>query len=266
MSQIPAPPVIPKPKALFKSNDAATAAHDALLRLVWRNLEGIMGHVFSKARSDFEDDFQDAIEAYLRTTAAAAERVRKYADGTVEGLALAERLSSVDAKFVPPVPDELFDATVSHKTLAAPVIEYKTVAGMHRETQVGFVDIECQVDIPDRIKVDGKLPWALALSNGILVSGDRLARQFVDDEMKIAPQVPHWEMKRDEVSVWIDVRVTLPPLGQLLRELKTLRRYATKPTVFFVAMPSIDRETVAVLKSENFNALSAEWMKENGFV
>lgn len=266
MSQLPAPPVLPKPKSMSKVNDAATAAHDALLRLVWRNLDGIMVRIFSKASSDFEAYFSDAIETYLGMISTAAERVHQHANGSAEGLALAERLLSVDAKFVPSVPDELFAATVSHKTLAAPVIEYKAVSGTRRATQVGFVDIECQVGIPDRIKIDNNLPWALALSHGALLSGGRLERRFVDDDMRKTPEAPRWEMEREMANVWIDVRVTIPPLGQLLRELKNLRNYATGPRLVIVVLPAIDSETASCLKSEDFVALSAEWIKKNGFV
>jgi len=273
MSRIPAPPTLPKPKSLSKINDAATAEHDALLRRVWRNVDAIFATIFSKKRTDFDSSVQYEISSYLSEAANAAERARKLAcDEDVpeacrrEAAAFGDRLSSVTDQFVPPPTDELFEVRVDARALAAPLIERKTVAGNERETHVGFVDVECEVSIPSRIKLDPNLPLAFSSSSAYaLWSAWEFGTGFSSDELAKGPEAPYWKMEHDRADVWIDVRITPLPLGQLMRELKTLRGYGDRETLVFVAMPFIDAETEMFLKAENFFPITAEWLTKLGF-
>jgi hypothetical protein len=273
MSQIPAPPSLPKPKSLSKNNDAATAEHDALLRRVLRNLDDTVGRAFKKkTRSEFESDFSSEVERYLRESAEAATRVRKLADASkdeatrIAGASLADRLSSLDKHFVHAPADELFATSVIRRTVAAPVIEYKTVSGRERATQVGFVDIECTVGVPDRLKLIGRLPWQLTLPGGLLRSRGDLSSSVSAEVLAGTPEAPVWEIEHINITVWIDVRVRELPLGQLMREVKTLRSYAEEDVVVFVVMKTIDAEAAAWLNAEGFRGFSEEWMNTAGYI
>lgn len=274
MSQIPVPPALPKPKSLSKNNDAATAEHDALLRRIWRNVDAIIAALFSKKRADFESSLQYQIESYLQKLESAAERARRLAsDSEVdeefrrEAAAFAERLTKVTDRLIPQAADELFEVKVDSRSLAAPLIERKTVAGNMRATHVGFVDMECSIRIPSRVELDPNLPWAFTSSSAYaLCKAGEFSTSFSSNELAKGPEAPYWKVEHDRADVWIDVRVTPLPLGQLMRELKTLRGYGDRDTIVFVAMPSIDAETEAFLRAESFFPITAQWLSKLGFV
>lgn len=61
---------------------------------------------------------------------------------------------------------------------------------------------------------------------------------------------------------WIDVRVTDLPVGQLLRELKTLRSYAPYDTLILVVMNKVDPDVRKMLGNEGFVAVSRAWLEK----
>ena len=248
--------------------------HTTLLRQVWRNIDAIMASLFSKKRADFEGSLQYQIETYFQEIGSAAETARELASDSevseacrCEAAAFAARLATVTDQFIPQPMDELFEVKVDARALAAPLIERKTVAGNERSTHVGFVDMECSISIPSNVKLEPNLPWAFTSSSAYaLCRAGEFLTSFSSDELAKGPEAPYWNMKRDRADVWIDVRVTPLPLGQLMRELKTLRGYGDRDTIVFVAMPLIDAETEAFLKAENFLPITAEWLSKHGFV
>lgn len=167
MTQIPAPPVLPKPKSISKHNDAATMEHDALLRIVWRNLDGLIKLLYSDATTKCADSVEDSVASYLAKGQRAAERARKLAEGLPDDPAVADvlelvsRLVSQEKSSVPAVSAEMLEPVIERRTLAAPVKEHKTVADRTKVMQVGFVDIACDVNIPTALELVDNLPLFL---------------------------------------------------------------------------------------------------------
>lgn len=234
MSQIPKPSSTPKPKVLSLSNDASRTEHETLLRRVWRNLDGVVDVMFSPDPAAFEEEAAHCVKAYLTRCARAAQHANQLA-GDYSGShqaaamsALATRLAAQDAAAVPPIPAAIARTTIATRTLEEPLVEWKISAGNKKRIEVGYVDIACQVHIPRRVELRANLPEFLndGTQNGLL--GTIFARRREDltvDDIGAPLTPPCWTTEHKQRTVWIDVRVTPMALGQLVRELKTLRSY-----------------------------------------
>jgi len=274
MSQIPKPPTLPKPKALSPINDACRAEHEALLRRLWRNLDGIIAVLYSADSAAFEEQVAGRVDNYLARRTRAAEHAHELASSYGDDrraavmAALATRLAPNDATSVPPLPSAIAKARIATRTLEESLIEWKTSAGNTKRIEVGFVDIACQVSIPDRVELSANLPRFLNDGTREAMLGSIFARRpdtLSVDEIGATLQAPSWITEDKHRSVWIDVRVTTPALGQLVRELKTLRGYGVGSVDVLVVLPSVDEETKEILLDEHFVALDAEWLTEHNF-
>lgn len=274
MSVVPKPPTVPKPKSLAKTDDVATAEHAVLLKRVWRNLDGIIDVLFSADQATFDEQVGYRVEGYLTRCAHAAQHAHQLAGGydgdprVAVMNALAKRLAAQDAATVPPLPATIAKATIATRTLEEPLVEWKMAAGNKKRIEVGFVDIACQVDIPHRVELRANLPGFLNDGTRDALLGTIFARRtdsLTVDEIGAPLEAPRWITEDKRRTVWIDVRVTAPALGQLVRELKTLRGYCGYDADVLVVMPVVDEDIRDILLHEDFTAIDVKWLAVHQF-
>lgn len=73
-----------------------------------------------------------------------------------------------------------------------------------------------------------------------------------------------WMCRHDTFNFWIDLRPTDIPVGQLLRELKTLRGYAPRDAVIAVVLAQAPESTLEMLRHEGFQALTRDMLLNLG--
>lgn len=271
---IPKPPTLPKPKALSLINDASRTEHDALLRRVWRNLDGIVEVLYSADLAAFQDQAAHHVERYLARCSYASQQAYGLASGYDDDRRatvmkeLATRLAGQEATSLPPLPATIARAKITTRTLEEPLTELKTSAGSKKLIEVGFVDIACQVKIPLSVELHTNLPRFLNDGTREGMIGSIFAQRLDTlsaDEIGATLQAPSWITEDKHRSVWIDVRVTVPALGQLVRELKTLRGYGAGGVDVLVVLPSIDKDTKEMLLNEHFVVFDTAWLTTHHF-
>lgn len=94
----------------------------------------------------------------------------------------------------------------------------------------------------------------------------RTAEDIAPKNLREAPAVPYYSVEPNRFAFWVDVRVKPLPLGQMTRELKTLRAHARQECDVCVVMPSFDKETRSFLSDEGFIPLNVAWLNKHGFV
>jgi hypothetical protein len=248
-----------------------------LLRLAWRCLDQIVAHIFPVDIEGNAKDVQAAADEVLSAKRLAAS----HADKDDEAGALARAFLDKLASFAPGIPDLSSDKylpTITDRRLEVSLVERSLDrSGRPKETVVGFVDVIATVTIP--------VPH---LSSGI---PHRLRKGYDDDEFAMdewdTPKVdpahgssatPHLPIPKSAVEnlksmswsaysprrceLWLDVRATDIPVGQLLRELKTLREYAPKDAVVTVVAQAMDDEKAAMLAHEGFCVVTGELLSK----
>lgn len=143
---------------------------------------------------------------------------------------------------------------VKSKTVEQIIYETKGRPGAEREEQIGFIDIECVVKYPYEISLASGLPYDLR-------ELDIHLRHYWNDTTKLDEfEEPTWEVSTTNETVWIDIRPDLPKLGQLLRELKTLRSYAPENSFICVVTSVADKQSIEILAAEGFILIPHEWL------
>lgn len=273
MSRFPKPPTRPKPKSLSGTNDAACEAHDDLLRLVWSKIDLAIKKLFSlrddrltQQRLAAEEKYRTRIEISIESAAKLADRFKD--ERSVALKSLGKELSSLMRKKIAPPDPGVAVPSIESKTLEFPIVETKGTRYEPKRVDVGFIDIACEVVRPIELSLYDSLPHFLDQVRPD--AQDRMLRSVWDDDDRIAleviqhwtPTVPSWHMDHRHVTLWIDVRTTITPVGQLLRELKTARTHAPSDVLMIVVMEEVDPEVRAMLEHENILALSREWLEE----
>jgi len=90
----------------------------------------------------------------------------------------------------------------------------------------------------------------------------RLDARKAEQILALDPATPSWACAKEEKQVWIDVRVTCPPLGQMLREVRVLKSLSAKKVTLVMVLPEVDPELDAMLANEKVVATSHKWWHE----
>lgn len=273
MSRIPTPANGPKTPSISRSKDAATAEHAELLALTWRKLEAVARRLFSMKEERAKEQQHLAEERY-RSRAEYASRwaLTKAAEYENEvGPALKDLGNAVATiskkKIVPPDPASFLPEVIDPE-LEAPIHEEKGPWNNRRREQIGFIDIACDIRQAKELSLSEKLPWCLEKEEPS--HHDSLLRRAMNQRenrltlptiRQSQPTPPEWSMSHLTSSVWIDVRVSVTPIGQLLRELKTLREIAPSGTLVMVVVENMPPETINMLLHEGFIAITKEFLE-----
>lgn len=265
MSKIPP---ITKSKALPQSN-ASSEAHAMLLTLTWAKLDALIASLFGIAPAKRPLTIAAAKEAFsakMNTVAAEADNYRMTAgehlgemsDVPTEALQrLAQRLRAHGDYELGSVDETWFSTKVTRRELEHPLYVTKGSRTASRQELAGFVDIVCGLDIPTELSV------SCAPRIGRKMDEQSLEDFFSDpavvdfgtdaDELDaVQLSAPMWFMGRDFPRLWIDIRPTDTLIGQLIRELKTLRDIADEAdSGLLVVVETIDDTHRAMLKHEN---------------
>lgn len=291
MSNIPKPARLPKPKSTKGADPADTAEHAELLTLAWSNLDRIIARVFVPPVARIQADRQKAWDVYLRRLPKLIENARRHAahrradavqgdprGELEEGARLldqaAARLSAFQKAPPPVCPPAALQPSYEGAELAFPLTVWKGRPSDLQETIVGFVDISCQVHLPavGELCLFGAIPHVLedgaCPSNyGFPLLGDpspSAAQHFpLRDLASLAEvELPTLHMSPDDYIFWVDIRPTEGPVGQMLRELKSLRSYAPKNVIILVLMNEVSPTTAAMLQQEHFLVMTKRSLLE----
>jgi hypothetical protein len=269
MSKIPKVAMLAKPATKVGSEQVATLAHEELMRLVWENIDVIVSTRLSslckkvvdtapKAGNDYTSELKELIGQLERQVsnprldAKAREQVEKYIP-----------LCQAHAKINPPKLDEdSVRIDISKTTLERPIVEIKGKPGALREEQVGFIDIECKLSVPVRVNLTSQIRDVIrALEWTHLLPFPKSFKGTEKPEAK-------WNIETEQRILWIDIRPQLPPVGQLIRELKTLRAYdGYSPTgqqphaYIWVFTETVEPHIVKMLEQEHFLIFDRAWLK-----
>ncbi|HEY0947461.1 MAG TPA: hypothetical protein VGD81_19415 [Opitutaceae bacterium] len=268
MSKVPTPLSRPTPRSHRKSSDAATEQHAALLKLVWENLDAAVKNVFSMSDATFESQRIEEEESYRQHADYAASDARKkaaeYDQPRAEALErLGKAVAAMGKKRIPAPDNALRTAIITERILEAPIEEQRA----SRTETVGFIDIACTVTCPSRLELEDHLPCRLhtiepsrhEIHRATLFRRDPYdLRDIESQEVK----APTWKMRSKVVSLWIDVRTLETPVGQLLRELKTLREFAPMNHQILVVTESVDPAVRSMVNHEGFYIVSREWLED----
>ena len=267
MSKVPSPPRLPAAKSLSK-RATASQEHDRLLRLVWDKVDLLASVFYATNGERLAARERDAADAeHRRDVASALEQARSWVKlcGSGEmGEALAslvEQLKFAKKRGVPKLKPELWWPRVESKRLAAPICS-DLVTGSGRT--VGYIDVEVRMQVTRSIRFHSGVPHWLTRGDDAEREA-RAKRAPAADAATIradGPKAASWSAFRHERRLWIDVRPSLAPIGQLLRELKVLRQYAPVESDIVVVYTEDDAQGVDMLEHEGFVTLSESEINE----
>lgn len=265
MSKLPKVPKVPRPASKVSHEQASTEAHEMLLRLVWQHIDDLVSARFSSVPVRVLDEAPSAIAKHTEETTSIINALERHVKGDRLN---AEIKSSIKhyiplcmeyAKKAPPKLEEDAEAlqvTVENTTLERPIVETKGRRGEERTEQIGFIDLECQIRIPVRAEIDCGIPYSIRSFTSTYGS------LFEDRLKKGDPfENPQWSIVTEQRLIWIDIRPELPAVGQLLRELKTLRTYAGTRSFIWVFTEAVDPEIADMLHEEGFLISDRDWIE-----
>lgn len=263
MSELPKPSSQKAPKHIGGHGARVKEqAHDQLVRFVWTHLQAVIDAVLP-AREDFFDRADRAVEEFRQEASIVAQRARQLA-GDVSDPPVGKALLKLATKFdagqsiaigVPP--PTLANVRINSATVQSALYEH----GANRVSkQVGFVDFECRLVVPERLVCKCPMPVFMTAEGMRIRHLQRLSKNkdLTLREVSDAPAVaPMWQTEGRERVVMIDVRPAAVPVGQLLQELKTLRSVAHGADVL-VVMESRDALVETMLRNERISCLSRQ--------
>lgn len=259
MSKIPKTPILKQPASQSKIVDANSVQHEDLLKLCWRKLDALVDTLFSpkeeeinerKAKEIGEFEAQWSIGAQIaRERAAESDN----AEIKLHYSRIAQEVEAILGKPVAEIDQADTKAKIVKRTLEREIFEEKGRGFSTRKEVVGFVDIEVEISTPHSLDLSHSLPDYLEKADASVTSRLRaialarqagVSREQDPDKVELyrikgySPRHPAWSSFNKHATYWIDVRTTPKPIGQLLRELKTLRDYA--PEGVIVVMESVE--------------------------
>lgn len=280
MSKIPAPVSIPKPKSVTKTADAKTAEHGMLLQLAWEKLPLVADEFFgfgsnSEALANAKATAIAEFDRRIGEVSSALQRMNGSTTDQREVKALCRHLEAL-RKAATGVELPQTKTGVEHVVIEAPIAEAKEPAWGQKakEKLVGFVDLSCTVQIRKELYLgfEDTDPISQALR------GIASRFPFSDEPAQYAPALlkayagnpgplplPTWFTWTTDIPLWIDIRATATPVGQLLRELKTLRGYAPMQTEILVIADLDGRDSaLQMLNDEGFHVGTRFWLEGLG--
>lgn len=272
MSKIPS---VAKTKSLPQSN-AASEAHEKLLTMTWKKLDALVASLFGvspAARPLAIEAAKKAYRARMGALAAKADTYRTKAGDTSEVpvvtlQGLAQRLRAHADYELNLIDETCFSAKVTRRELEHPLYLTKRSGIASREELAGFVDIVCNVDIPTHLsvfcdpQVDGR--WHEESLDSFFRGRSVVDVEIEADELNsLELPTPTWLMGRTFPQLWIDVRPTDTPIGQLIRDLKALREFAgNAETRLLVVVDAIDDGKRAMLKHEDILTVTHQELEQ----
>lgn len=266
MSKIPPPA---KAKALPQSSAASSEVHSSLLTMAWTKLDALVSSRFDVVAASRPEAIAVAKETYRSKVTALADtasRFRPKGGGRTEDapevlLASLHRLEQrlrAQVDYEPkPLDESCFASSIHSRELELPLYMTKGSGASSRSELVGFVDIACEVSIPDALSLLGDplictgsedIPLKDFFTDLWVLSGAFTSAEV--DRTKIP--TPAWLMSRKICDLWIDVRTTDTPIGQLIREAKALRDFADDvDAMLLVVVETMDETKRAMLKHED---------------
>ncbi len=274
MSQLPKPAVLPVAKSYQGNKDFQCQEHEAMLRVVWGKLgvglERLFGWRGAKSREQGKaaiDQFDANVKEAKGTLSSMIERcedaeVRAKLTATLDRLIEADLMSQVS-----PWPKTVASVELLERELAKELTEERSAGTVraHEET-VGYIDIASKVKLPEKLVLSSRFPsmlvrnaeeyWRDPLK---LIVGDQRRGESI---FSFVPELPTWSCNKRDSEIYVDVRTQVPPLGQLLREVKALQALCVKKTRVVVVLPKIDLELEAMLANIGATATSHEWWND----
>jgi hypothetical protein len=267
MSKIPKVAKLPKPATKVGSEQVASVAHEELMRLVWENIDDIVSTRFSSLLKKVLDTVPTARTEYTRELKVSIGQLERQIGNsrldpqTREKVQKYIPLCEAHAKNkLPEFDTNTVRIEVSETTLERPLVEVKGKPGDMREEQVGFIDIECRLRVPVRVNLTS--PISNVIQSLDMVYLRHFPKSFNGTEKPDA----NWKVETEERILWIDIRPQLPPLGQLLRELKTLHAYDRhsldgRPHAYiWVFTENVEPHIEKMLQQEHFLISDRAWL------
>lgn len=270
MSNIPASKKMSKPKSMSGDDELSTPEHDKLLGYVWSSIDDILKFGFIVKPELLASDRESAISRYRDHLEEEEHRFREVAAGGREDyecmrvwraggdaaddgivnkpdapiaslIAAADRYRALrESENYPPLPEFGYVVDVNRKNFQYPL----TVQKASRDTIVGFVDIMAEVELYDGLTFEADSIFSI--------------KELSGEEVGKLPAPPEWKVETDYAQFYIDVRVTLPPAGVLLRELKTLRELLPEDATILLIGEEIPAEVERILWNEGIRSLDVD--------
>lgn len=270
MSKHPPTVKLPKPAGHSAAAEYLSFEHDALLRLAWGALD-CLAQRLALTRREFEEQVAACTKTWNAEKKAALKRARVLLDAADWGEmgqgvfwenqpeqihpALREAAqSSFDALKtleLPSTPDCDLTPVISERHLAK-AITHDPRTGASVKT-VGYIDIELAVEAVREINLTAGIPTAF-LAEDVLSDRTITASHFALSE-------PEWDINKVHQRVWVDIRPVLPPVGELLRQLKTLDEFGDDDTTIVVLTEQAVAEVASMLAHEGHLLLARNDLK-----
>jgi len=240
----------PRKKPAYESE-----AHGELLEWAYDNAVQLVGAKSpaafdaSKVAADMREKIEKRIARIDEVSKGAA--AQPYLAGLQE--ARAQLLATLEEGAFPAWDAKLASPSLASRQIALPVSEAKAGRYGYADPKVvGYVDLA----------VTMKVPASLSLGSPFL---DRFPCQRKDDALreivdltKVDVSDLAWEVLDASVTTWIDVRPALPPVGQLVRELKVMQAYAGFDVEIYVVTETASGIVREVLASEGFGLVERQ--------
>lgn len=263
MSHIPKPKMLPSPKRLRTTDDLDSAEHQALLDLLWGNLETVAVAWLQRRPEWLEGAAESARQEFKKKAADVLREMecclkeKNDPGGKVSGAK--ERFEeALSAVIFPPPPEEALLSKLSRKQYQQPitVVKYDR-RGQEREEVVGYVDIGCELNLVSSLKIGGCPSYfpSLAWRGSPEEKANNLAR--------LALSQVSWTIERNEtLDIWFDVRSTLPRTGVLLQEMRVLQELSDERVMITLVCDEIPPSVAELLKHEGFWCLTRHDINE----
>lgn len=264
MSKTPKPATLPKPKKLTKTSDVSTFEHEDLLSLVWSKLDMLLVKLFLPKEKDWLDMQEKQIPEYLEKLGYAVTRAREFAvicSDDERGSALTQMADQFDLLQKKPLP-ELLAETKTLKLVKSEIERPITVEKggyPSREEVVGYIDIAANVHTPVGLTACTGAPDYLTEGYASWKDSEWAKNKLTLGVIQDKPlEPPSWSVSAEERDLWIDVRTSDVPVGQLIRELKTLREYLPRNAMLLVVFQALDADKFQMLQHEGFLIITAD--------
>lgn len=245
------------------SSDASTTEHGDLLLLVWSNIEPLIRTATRPVQNAVDEMFHKAWSAYLKDISVLATHLTKGAkEGNVSSAdsdRIIAELRAIEAA-PPAIPRaELFCPEIEEMELEAPIFDSQLDRyGRRQEKQVGFIDIDLTISRISTLTIETGFPsWVEEEIEGVDYGWTMLSEVEANSESKpdsrwagFTPPPPTVTPFSDSHRIWVDVRKSDMPVGQLIREIKLMRSYEPEAS-FFVVLEDASSQTKEMLMHES---------------
>ncbi len=248
MSKLPTPKTLPKPKGSRGDSEITTVEHDELLRWAWNNLDTIIADSFLISKKWLAEQVKKEQEDYFRSLRYTECQLRDKAQenggngDAIKFNAIADQFARFcGAVDIPAIPDEVLHAKVIERYFQQPLPLLFNGEQFGKNEPVGFVDIMAVT----------KHVFSISLSKPSCAFRYGYSMRAEDTPPIFKAEQPEWDSQTTQRRVLIDVRVTLPSTGQLIRELRTLQAMESYASILLV-VDEIDLDVENIVREAGF--------------